>query len=416
MTGDSIESRLEELLSIGPADAMKRGQALFDQLAGDCAGAIVLFGCGPLGLRTLAGLRRLNIEPLGFADNNPDLWNRTLDGLTVFPPREAVRKFGDAAVFVVTIYNGSGVRQQLRSMGCTMVAPFAYLFWKHPGVFMPHGALDLPHKIFSEADDVRKALPVWADDLSRREYLAQLRWRLQPDVEDMPGPSPRQDTYFPGELVPLSDGEVFVDCGAFDGDTVRDILQRRQEKFGAIIAIEPDPENFGRLKEYISSLAPGVREKVIPVRVATAARRGTLCFDAVGTMASAADPGGAMEVECAPLDEIAAAHNPTYIKMDVEGAEYDTLLGARRIIEQGSAVWAVCLYHRQDDLWRIPLMIASISDRYRLFLRRYAEECWELVCYAIPIERLSSHVKVDQVEIRHNGRPDDKPMNKKGPP
>jgi hypothetical protein len=51
-------------------------------------------------------------------------------------------------------------------------------------------------------------------------------------------------------------------------------------------------------------------------------------------------------------------------------------------------VLSVCLYHRPADLWEIPLFLRSLGDHYRLFLRRYAEDCWELVCYAIPEERL----------------------------
>ena len=45
---------------------------------------------------------------------------------------------------------------------------------------------------------------------------------------------------------------------------------------------------------------------------------------------------------------------------------------------------AVCLYHDRRHLWELPLQISRIQPEYRLHLRRYADECWELVGYALP--------------------------------
>jgi hypothetical protein len=76
--------------------------------------------------------------------------------------------------------------------------------------------------------------------------------------------------------------------------------------------------------------------------------------------------------------------------MDIEGAEIDALAGARRIIEKDRPVLGICVYHRQDHLWRIPLLISSLSNDYKIFLRPYSDEGWELVCYAVPINRLKN--------------------------
>ena len=95
-----------------------------------------------------------------------------------------------------------------------------------------------------------------------------------------------------------------------------------------------------------------------------------------------------IEVDCIKLDKMIGNYMPTYIKMDIEGAELDALIGAHKIIEIFSPMLSVCVYHRQDHIWRIPLLIKSFSDNYKFFLRSYDEEGWELVCYAVPIERL----------------------------
>ena len=97
-------------------------------------------------------------------------------------------------------------------------------------------------------------------------------------------------------------------------------------------------------------------------------------------------PEGAIEVECAPLDEI-LPFQPSFIKMDVEGAERDAVAGAARTLREARPVLALCAYHRVGDMWRLPCLIDRLAPDYRLHLRRHAEGGWDLVCYAVPAER-----------------------------
>ena len=98
---------------------------------------------------------------------------------------------------------------------------------------------------------------------------------------------------------------------------------------------------------------------------------------------------GDTEVECVTLDAALAEVTPTHIKMDIEGAELDALEGAREVIARHAPVLAVCSYHRQADLWRIPALIHSINSSYRFFLRPHRIEGWDLVCYAVPPQRVA---------------------------
>ena len=96
------------------------------------------------------------------------------------------------------------------------------------------------------------------------------------------------------------------------------------------------------------------------------------------------------DVEVAPLDEILAGTRPTYIKFDVEGAEHDALVGGSETISANMPVLAVCLYHRPEDLWDLPLLVQSLRPDYRLHVRRYSDERWETVLYAVPPDRLGT--------------------------
>jgi len=393
---DDLERQLLKLLEEPPAKAVERQRSAFDQLAGHRGRSLVLFGAGVLGRKTLAGLRSVGIEPLAFADNNDKAWGKMIDGLQVLPPGEAVSRFGPKAVFIVTIWRDLGghpvaqVRSQLATYGgATVVISVAFLFWKYPDTFLPYFSLDLPHKTLEQREHVSKALHLWADDASRREYVAQVRWRLWLDFE---GLSPRVSwpAYLPDDLFALSPDEVFVDCGAFDGDTLRDYLQKQEFRFGKIIALEPDPVNFLKLQQWRDSLPTAIEQRVTVSNSAVGDRNGRVRFAATGTDQAAVSMTGGVEVPISTLDELLRETPPTYIKMDIEGAEQEALVGASEIIRTYCPVLAICVYHRFDHLWRLPLFIRSLSDQYRFFLRPHRDAGWDLVCYAVPKSRFTN--------------------------
>lgn len=387
--------KMEDLLSEDPDSILKREASALDEVSMPFESSIVLFGAGNLGKRILAGLRNLGIEPLAFADNNPALWNRLVDGLLVVSPQEAAQKFGGMATFVVSIWStGSGSiflqsREQLFRLGCSRVVSFGHLFWKYHQEFLPYYCLDAPHKVRAEADDIRRAFFLWEDDSSRREFVAQLRWRLLLDFDSLPPPVSHAQ-YFPDDLFAWVENEMFVDCGAFDGDTVRGFLTGRGSSFGTIIAIEPDPRNFESLQLYVTRLPQAIRGRVATLNLAVGTGDQKVRFDATGTASSAVTNTGSFEADCSNLDEVLAGRVPTYVKMDIEGAELDALIGAGKVIERHAPVLAICAYHRQNHLWQVPLLIRSLFSQYRLFLRSYAAECFDLLCYAVPPDRLKT--------------------------
>lgn len=383
-------AQLEQLLGEGVVAATLRERTAFDE-AVPPGTPLVLFGAGNLGRRTLKGLLRLGVPPIAFTDNNPSLWGTEIEGIPVLAPVDAAARF-DSAAFIVTIWTGEGWdkmgqrRAQLLGLGCKRVVPFGLLFWKYPEVFLPHYAMDLPHRVLEDADTVRAVLDLWEDDASRREYVAQVRWRLHHDFDSLPEPV-KTEIYFPSDVFVTIDEEVFVDCGAFDGDTLRRFLHHRHGQFQRVLAFEPDPANFAQLAQCVAGLPARESERIDLHRQAVGARRELVSFDAMGNEASFVG-SGSMEVESVSLDDVCLDISPTYVKMDIEGAEPDALRGARRILAQDAPALAICSYHRQDHLWRLPALIRAASDQHHFFLRPQLLDVWDLVCYAVPHERL----------------------------
>jgi FkbM family methyltransferase len=265
------------------------------------------------------------------------------------------------------------------------VVTFLPLFWKYPEIFLPHYAVDLPHRVLDAKERVQQAFGLLSDDASRKEFVCEVQWRLWGNFDDL-GEPVSNEIYFPEDLHVVSADEIFVDCGAFDGDTIRRLLARQPDFRGRIKALEPDPENFGKLARYVESLRSELRRRIDIFPCAASSRREVLRFNATGT-AGASVGCGSMQVQGVALDELLEGCPPTYIKMDIEGAEPDAIRGAFRTIATHRPAMAICVYHRQDHLWEIPLLIHSCAGGYRFHLRPQFLDGWDLVCYCVPTTR-----------------------------
>ena len=389
-TTRAVADELVRILSEPIPSVIDRERHALDQLLEDTGPRVVLFGAGGLGRQTLACLRTIGIEPLAISDNNSRLWGSTLDGIEVLPPRVSAARFGAEACFVVTIWNPSHwyseTRTQLESLGCRWIMPPSPIYWRFPETFLPFYSQDRPHVVHQQADAVLEAAALWSDDISRREYLRHISWRSAGSWTFQRPQS--TESYFLDDVFELVDDEVFIDCGAFDGDTLRAYLSRRHEAFRRFVAVEPDRGTFAALTEYVGGLPLAARDRISLVNCAVGAERAMISFEDTGGLGSKSTPEGSSQILCLPISELADASRPvTYIKMDIEGAEQDALIGARPVIERDRPVLAVCVYHTPYDLWRLPLLMKRMVPDYQMYLRCHEGDGWQTVAYAVPPHR-----------------------------
>ncbi|MDQ1634230.1 MAG: hypothetical protein QOJ32_1039 [Frankiaceae bacterium] len=395
----STSEELDLLLGESVTAAERREASAFADAADVSAERVVLMGSGGLGRRFQHGLRADGVEPLAFADNNPARWGSTIDGTPVLSPEQAVARFGDAA-FVVTIWGAGSPHRfahsqgQLHRLGARVVRPAAELAWAHAQQILPFYAMDLPSRLLRQAEDVRHAFDLLGDDRSRLEYLEQVRFRLTGDPSGLPVKDAGLHYLQPGLVRPMA-GEVMLDCGAYDGDTLASWLAHFGPDFHTWVALEPDRASRARLLELLGQLPDETARRVRVLPYAVGAEHATLRFAITGEPSSTglAVEGSDAEVTdvlCVPIDHLVdelGLPRPTMLKMDIEGAELDALAGAGRTIAAGETVVAASVYHRQDHLWRIPLAVHQLRDDLTLALRPHNEEGWDLVLYAVPPAR-----------------------------
>lgn len=330
LTADA-RSRLKGMLGQSEAEARGQVRARFLEVHGPGELRLVLWGAGPLAATVLAGLDGAGLRPLAVCDRNPARWGEIFGGLTILSPEEAIAQFGDTAVFIPAVYTNRALLEELARRGLRTL-PLAVLAWQVPGALLPHCALDLPVLLHQEAGQVEAALGLWADEASRQEYLGQIQWRANLDAALLPAGSPFAEMFNPVDLMDFLPEEHFVDCGAFDGDSIRNFLRHHPGGTGPITAIEPDPLTFQRLLAFQASLEPGQGARIRPLHAALGASRGSISFRATGSVVSGVTQEGGVQVRRERLDDLEAAAGVTFLKMDIEGDEPGALEGARAVL------------------------------------------------------------------------------------
>ncbi len=385
---------MEEMLQADPEVVLRNSQQALDHFMAGGYSNLVLFGAGGLGRKVASRLQAIGVQPLAFADNNQRIWGTNICGLPVLSPAEAVRRYASNSLFVMTVWRWPasetiGQRKaSLLKLGAQRVCSVIPLFWKYHEIFTPYYCLDLPHKIPIARAEIEQAYGLLADDASRHEFARQLLWRLDPEIWDLNQVSD-QSEYFPQDLFELCESEVFVDVGGYDGDTASEFLRLTGNKVEQLHIIEADPGTFTRLISWRSTLPTNLKERIFLHNLAASDSRGVLSFSANSAFDShITDAGQGVEVPCEQLDVILADKSaPTLVKMDIEGAEVSALKGMRDLITEHQPILAICLYHRQDDLWAIPSLINSFVGGYRYFLKSHSLDGWDLVLYAVPVAR-----------------------------
>jgi FkbM family methyltransferase len=224
--------------------------------------------------------------------------------------------------------------------------------------------------------DILDGYAVWDDEPSRQLYLGLLNCRLFGNYSAQPPPESDR-THFP-EFITWRAPLRFVDGGAYDGDTLRSVLDSRYD-VDVVAAFEPDPENFKKLSNYVSS---NWSRPVYLWPCGIYSTTGQLTFSSGGGVSSSLSLSGNMMVQVVALDDVIPLFKPNLIKFDIEGAEFEGLMGAKRIIQENRPGLAICVYHKPAHLWQIPLLVKSWDLGYKLYLRMYKNNGFDAVMYA----------------------------------
>ena len=239
------------------------------------------------------------------------------------------------------------------------------------------------------ADRVEKILARLADDKSRDVYAKIIRYRQTLDKKDRPAFS-LYDQYFPKDVVSLSDKEVFIDCGAYTGDTAAAFVNRTKGRYERLVGFETDASLFSHIDKTLPRSVffnKGVWDKADRLAFCAADSYGKIADTSVSssTVFDRSDRAEQSEttVDVVPIDSVAECAGATFIKMDIEGAELPALKGAEQTIRRNKPKLAVCIYHSNADTIDIPEYVIGLDIGYKLFVRQHFGTVCETVLYAV---------------------------------
>lgn len=235
-----------------------------------------------------------------------------------------------------------------------------------------------------------KACSLLEDECSRQVFWDVLRYKLTGKIHWLNRcTTPKQEAYT--TLLRPHEAEHYVDLGAYDGDTIRELLAYTEGRFAHITALEPDEKNYRKLMAKLrESLLTEALDRVDAYRLLAHSTQAVLRFSAQAGRNSALGPNSNQKTREQAADSVdrllgGCEVPPTLIKLDVEGAEHDALLGCAGVIGRYAPRLVVSVYHRKEDLYDLLLLVKRLNPAYRLYLRKHPYiPAWDVNLYAVP--------------------------------
>ncbi|MBQ8784251.1 MAG: FkbM family methyltransferase [Clostridia bacterium] len=226
-------------------------------------------------------------------------------------------------------------------------------------------------------EEFATAFSLLADDESKENYINILNFKVSGKIEYLLK-AEKEKPFVYEEILKISDDEIFVDLGAYDGDTIREFIEACQGKYKKIFGFEADEKNFKKLSVNTESL-----ENISIYNLAAWDKKETLLFEKKKGRNSKLSSSGNVEVLADSVDNV-IADKITVLKMDIEGSEEKALDGARETIIKYKPKLYVCAYHRNSDMFLLPLKINSFCEDYRFYFyhHRYIP-AWESNFYGV---------------------------------
>ena len=317
---------------------------------------------------------RLGVNYL--SDSDESKWYQTFYGIECVPPKDL--KNIQNLVVIILVGAPKELEEQFKAWNIPYVRGYDLVL-----EMAIHGEID---EVDFEKNTILDVFESINSARSKEIYVEVLAQRLAPQFstkyfDELCSPA----TYFDHSCYEITDNETFVDCGAYNGDTVRDFLSVVKD-FEGIYSFEMEGSNFRQLTAYVHSLEESKRNKIYCYHAGVWDDKITLKY---GNEETAPKEGfsllkdeNGVEVQAVKLDDILSGKRVTWIKMDVEGAELKALKGAEQIIKSQRPKLAICIYHKIEDLWTIPTYLKSLVPDYKFEIRHHTNTLGDTVLYA----------------------------------
>ncbi len=332
---------------------------------------LIFFGAGLCCTDTLHLFQSENIAyPVAICDNNQDKWGQTIENIPIMSLAQVKEKYQNPTILVTTSMFIEEVTMQIKKE-CpeAQIISFTPYEYENFDLFQEY--------VLKQQEDFLKIYHLLDEERSKETWCAVLKGRSTGNDAEyrMVYEAPQ---YFPKEILPLGENEVFLDIGAFIGDTAEEFIRQVSGRYQKIIEVEPNPLNHEKIEAVMEK---NKNMELIPKGISD--KKEILYFDSTAGSSSGFCQGtGDIKIEVDTID--ALIFEPvTFIKMDIEGLELSALQGAVETIKKYKPKLAICIYHKINDFIEIPEFINSLNLGYKFYVRHHMLSLNETVLYGI---------------------------------
>lgn len=348
---------------------------------------LCIFGSGVLGTTLCNWLQDNGVAVDFFCDNDVSKTGKIKENVEIidFTGLEAVKQ----DVFVIVSATNKGEGHKYNDDINQQLADFKYVM---PDIlnFIAYYVSDFKLSCEECMDIAKKTMDMLQDEHSKQLYRELLSVKFVEKVSSArKNPleayfNPLQ--YFTPEMYLHREDECIVDCGAFNGDTLKRFIEIHGDSFERYDCFEMDRRAFGELEEYIGKLPENRRDKISAYQLGVYSRRQKSYYNRkTDTLASALNSDGTEEANLVALDDVLKGKKVTMIKMDIEGSELSALTGAQDTIRREHPFLAVSIYHSTEQFFKVPLFIIENFPFYRIYIRQHTTITDDTVLYAMPV-------------------------------
>lgn len=330
---------------------------------------IFIYGMGDGALKILSVFGQKGIPLAGFFASDEFVRGHSFEGHLVHKLAEIENAVGDFVIVLAFAAGYQSLYDRVNEISQRHIL-------RAPDVPVAGGGLFDYEYFLENKEKFERVYESLADEKSRKTYENVINFKISGKIEYLNECTADKDEVY-NSILKLSENEVYIDLGAYNGDTALEFAAAANNRYRHIYAFEPNPKNYKKLCRNTETL-----HDVTAFNAAAWKEDTVLRFTKNEGRMSRNSASGEVEIPALSSDN-AVKGQATLIKLDVEGAEAEAIEGARRHISGGASV--VCaLYHRNEDLFAIPLKLLEINPGFKLYVRHQLYiPAWETNLYAI---------------------------------
>ena len=333
---------------------------------------IFIYGMGDGALKIMAVFREKGITLSGIFASDDFVRGHYFEGYKVHKLSEIEEMVDD---FVVVLAFAAGYQEIVDKIQSIAERHTLYV----PDVPVAGGGLFTYDYCKENAEKIQAVYDMLADDYSRKVYANIINFKISGRIEYLSSvTTPKEEIY--RSIIRPHENEVYVDLGAYNGDTIKEVLEFTKGRYNSIYALEPDRKNFKKLAKFVDGMS-----HVFAYNAAAWCVDTELPFSNKAGRQSAISASSETYIAARSVDSVLGRKAATIIKMDVEGFEREAIWGSANTIRHFAPKLAVAVYHRNEDIFELPLLIRHLNPKYKLYLRhRLYIPAWETNLYAVP--------------------------------